>query len=113
MGICESEMEKLSGKEACTMEGIRNTVAGRRFLGEMMNNVKEIKITYKDGREKVITRGVCFSVYEDEKELHVSCDGVSGGEGDVVAVLAIISQIATEMGIDEDLVNKVEKGEAV
>ena len=79
----------------------------------MMNSVKEIKITYEDGREKVITRGVCFSVYEDEKKLHVSCDGVSGRESDVVAVLAIISQIASELGIDEELVNKVEKGEAV
>jgi len=27
-------------------------------------NVKEIKITYKDGTEKIIHRGVCFSVYE-------------------------------------------------
>ena len=36
----------------------------RCFLMEQNENVKEIKITYEDGEEKLVTRGVCFSVYE-------------------------------------------------
>ena len=41
--------------------------------------IREIKITYKDGTEKTVTRGVCFSVYEEGETVKVSCDGRAGG----------------------------------
>ena len=78
---------------------------------EENKNVKEIKITYEDGSEKVVTRGVCFSVYEKGDSVHVSCDGVAGTKMDEIAVLAIVSRIAREMGIDESLINKAEAAE--
>lgn len=71
-------------------------------------DVKEIKVTYEDGSEKVVKRGVCFSVYEKGDSVHVSCDGVAGTEMDEIAVLAIVSRIAKEMGIDETLYDKAE-----
>lgn len=72
-------------------------------------DIQEIKITYKDGSEKLVTRGVCFSVREENETVFVECDGVSGTEADVTAVLAIVSRIAKELGIDEELVNKSEE----
>lgn len=71
-------------------------------------NVKEIKVTYEDGSEKLIKRGVCFSVYEKNETIFVNCDGIAGKEGDCVAVLAIVSRIAKELGIDEELMDKAE-----
>ena len=44
-----------------------------------MGEIQDIKITYKDGTEKVVTRGVCFSVYEEGETVKVSCDGIAGG----------------------------------
>ena len=38
----------------------------------------------------------------------MSCDGVAGSDEDEIAVLAIIAGIAKELGIDEELINKVE-----
>ncbi|MBQ2614781.1 MAG: hypothetical protein IJB80_05590 [Clostridia bacterium] len=74
--------------------------------------VKQITVTYQDGSEKVITRGICFSVYDDEEDtVKVSCDGVAGSVEDTAAVLAIVAGIAKEMGIDEELINKAEKVE--
>jgi len=73
------------------------------------NEIQEIKITYKDGSEKLVTRGVCFSVREENETVFVECDGVSGTEADEIAVLAIVSRIAKELGIDEELVNKSEE----
>ncbi len=69
-------------------------------------DVKEIKILYEDGTEKIIHRGVCFSVYEKNDSVYVSCDGVAGSEEDTIAVLAIVSGIAKEMGVDEELCSK-------
>lgn len=40
--------------------------------------------------------------------VRVSCDGVAGSDEDEIAVLAIIAGIAKELGIDEELINKVE-----
>ena len=74
-------------------------------------DVKEIKITYEDGSEKIVRRGVCFSVYEKGDSVYVSCDGVAGTEQDEVAVLAIVSRIAREIGIDESLSDKAEMAE--
>lgn len=71
-------------------------------------DVKEIKITYEDGSEKIVRRGVCFSVYEKGDSVYVSCDGCAGTEQDEVAVLAIVARIAKEMGIDETLYDKAE-----
>ena len=76
-------------------------------------NVKEIKITYKDGTEKIIHRGVCLSVYEKNDSVYVNCDGVSGSQEDVYAVLAVMASVAKELGIDDELCSKareVEKG---
>lgn len=71
-------------------------------------DVKEIKVTYKDGSEKIVTRGVCFSVYEEGDSVHVSCDGIARTKMDEIAVLAIVARIAKEMGIDETLYDKAE-----
>lgn len=73
--------------------------------------VKEIKISYADGTEKIVTRGVCFSVYDKDDSVYVSVDGRAGSDEDEIAVLAIISRIARELGIDEELANKAETGE--
>ena len=72
-----------------------------------MENVKEIKITFEDGREKVITRGVCFSVIEKGDDISVSLDAISGDETDCVAVMTVISKIADEMGIGKELLDSV------
>ena len=74
-----------------------------------MGDVKKITIQYTDGREKVINRGVCFSVHENDDHFFVSCDGVAGSEQDEIAVLAIVSRIAKEIGITEELFNRAEK----
>ena len=74
--------------------------------------IKEIKITYKDGTEKQVHRGVCFSVYDKDDSVHVSCDGVAGSSEDEIAVLAIVARIARELGIDEELAGKAERVEA-
>lgn len=73
------------------------------------NEIQEIKITYKDGSEKIVTRGVCFSVREENETVFVECDGLAGTEADEIAVLAIVSRIAKELGIDEELINKSEE----
>ncbi len=73
-----------------------------------VKDVKEIKITYEDGSEKIVTRGVCFSVYEEGDSVYVSCDGLAGNENDEIAVLAIVSKLARELGIDETLYDKAE-----
>lgn len=72
-------------------------------------DIKQIKITYKDGSEKLVTRGVCFLVREENETVFVGCDGVAGTEADEIAVLAIVSRIAKELGIDEELANKAEE----
>ena len=72
-------------------------------------DIQEIKITYKDGSEKLVTRGVCFSVREEGDSVFVECDGLAGTEADEIAVLAIVSRIAKELGIDEELINKSEE----
>ena len=40
--------------------------------------------------------------------MFVSCDGVAGNNMDCAAVLAIIARIARELGIDEELYERVE-----
>ncbi|MBQ7976481.1 MAG: hypothetical protein IJ300_12420 [Clostridia bacterium] len=77
---------------------------------ENEKEVKKITVTYTDGSEKIIDRGVCFSVYEEGGMMKVSCAG-RGSEEDCIAVLAIISQAAKECGITDDLVNKVVRAE--
>ena len=72
------------------------------------NEVEKITVTYTDGSENVVERGVCFSVYEEGDTLKVSCAGC-GSEEDCVAVLAIISKIARECGVTDDLVDKAEE----
>lgn len=71
-------------------------------------DIKNIKITYTDGSEKEVTRGVCFSVYDEGENMFVSCDGVAGNNMDCTAVLAIIARIAREFGIDEELYERAE-----
>lgn len=70
--------------------------------------VEKIKITYVDGSEKEVTRGVCFSVYDEGENMFVSCDGVAGNNMDCTAVLAIIARIARKRGIDEELYERAE-----
>lgn len=74
---------------------------------EENKGVKKITVTYEDGTEKVIDRGVCFSVHEDGENVFIRCDGVAGSEYDEITVLAIVSRIAKEMGVGEELVNEV------
>ena len=71
-------------------------------------DIKNIKITYADGSEKEVTRGVCFSVYDEGENMFVSCDGVAGNNMDCAAGRAIIARIARELGIDEELYERAE-----
>lgn len=41
--------------------------------------------------------------------MFVACDGASGSNEDAIAVLAIVSRIARELGIDEELAGKAER----
>ena len=75
---------------------------------EQENDTKKITVTYTDGSEKVIERGVCFSVHEVGGIIGLCCDGIAGSQEDCVAALAMVARIAKELGIPEDLVNKVE-----
>ncbi len=69
----------------------------------------EIKVTYEDGSKKVIDRGMVFSVREEEDRVFVSCEAFPETQEDFVAVLAIVSRIAREAGIDEERMSKAEK----
>lgn len=69
------------------------------------SDIKEIKILYANGSEKVLDRGVCFSVSEKEGILTVGLEGTAGTTEDELAVLAIISKVARKLGIDEELEN--------
>ena len=77
-------------------------------MSEEYKDVKKILVTYEDGSEEVIERGVVFSVHEKGETVNVQVHGRAGSEEDEIAVLAIVARIAKEMGIDEDLVNKAE-----
>jgi len=43
--------------------------------------------------------------------VYVNCDGVSGSQEDVYAVLAVMSSVAKELGIDDELCSKVREVE--
>ena len=74
----------------------------------MEQNLKEIKVVYEDGTEKAITRGMVFEVSEKGDVINVRFDSF-GVEMDDVAVLAIVSRLAKELGIDEELINKAKE----
>lgn len=109
----QTPLQKISVQpvDFCTRgeNGIRNE--GGVIMNEEYKDVKKITVTYEDDSEEVIERGVVFSVVEDGEILGIQCHGRAGSEEDVVTVLAIVSRIAKEMGIGEDLVNKVEQME--
>lgn len=70
--------------------------------------VKEIVVKYEDGTETVVQRGVCFGVYEKGESVYVRCAGRAGSDRDEIAVLAIVSKITKELGIDAELYEKAE-----
>lgn len=73
-----------------------------------MKDVEKITVTYTDGTEKEISRGVVFSVYDEGGMIKVSLDGVEAGQEDVVAVLSVLASCAKDLGIPEDLACKVQ-----
>lgn len=74
---------------------------------ETDKEVEKITITYTDGSEKAVTRGCCFSEYDERDDVKVACDGIGSAE-DCIAVLAIVSKIAKEEGITDEILEKVE-----
>ena len=77
-------------------------------MSEEYKAVKKITVTYEDGSEEVIERGVVFSVVEKGETINVRVHGRAGAEKDEIAVLAIVARIAKEMGLD-DLANQAEE----
>lgn len=80
----------------------------------MMNEpqkVTKIMIEYGDGSVKTVERGVCFSVAENGEYVSVRCDGVAGDDEDELAVIAVIANIAKDMGISNDLCRKIGEAE--
>lgn len=73
----------------------------------------EIKVTYEDGSEKVIDRGMVFSAREEGDSVFASCEAFPETLEDLVIVLTIASRIAKDVGIDEELMSKVEESENV
>ena len=76
-------------------------------MNNEMPEVKKITIEYADGSEKIVERGVCFSVHEKDGMIYVKSDGMAGSKYDEIAILAIIGRIAKEVGISEEIYEKV------
>jgi hypothetical protein len=92
-----------------SITAIISLIVSRIFTSKKDLKASEIKVIYEDGTEKTVKRGVCFSVYDEGDTVKVSYDGVAGSEEDEIAVLAIVAGIAKEMGINDDIISKVEK----
>lgn len=72
--------------------------------------IKEIKITYTDGSEKLIDRGAVFSVHKHGEDVCVRFEGaVNDSEFDTIAVLGIASRTAREIGITEEFEQKAKE----
>lgn len=74
----------------------------------MDKNVKSIKVEYEDGTEKIITSGMAFEVYEKGESVYVRPESIGSYE-DEIAVLAIVSRLAKDVGIDEKLISGAEE----
>ena len=71
--------------------------------------LKKIILEYDNGEVKEITRGVCFSLRDEDKNTVVSYEGSIGPYSDTVATLAVLSRIAKTSGVTDALCDKVQE----